>query len=466
MKKESNKVLISGIWYTISNFFLKGIVFITTPIFARLLTQAEFGTFTNYTSWINILLVFTTLNVEATLISARYEHEDELDEYISSMLLLSMTSTLLWWLGANVFAKWATSILNMTSVQMNLMFAYLFTLPAINLFQSRERFFYKYKVSVALSIILSLGSSLLSVALVFALDSSLDGRIIGYIVPNVIVGIGLIVYLLYLGRKICIKFWKEALRIVLPFIPHLLSLSMLNQMDRIMITKICGESDTALYGLAYNVALIITLLLTSLNGAFSPWLGENLARKEYKKIKDVSKGYVLLFVYFAMGIMLLAPELLLVLGGKSYIEAKWVMVPVAVGCICQFIYTLFVNVEQFEKKTMGMAFASVSAALLNYILNATFIPRYGYIAAAFTTLAGYLWLLLVHMFLVYKMKMGQVYSYRFILVVIVVSLVISGLMYVLYNATLIRYAVIVLYGAGTCIVAWCNKEKIRGYIKK
>ena len=69
------------------------------------------------------------------------------------------------------------------------------------------------------------------------------------------------------------------------------------------------------------------------------------------------------------GIMLIVPEFLLIMGGQSYIEAIYVMPPVAFGCVCQFIYTMHVNIEQFKKKTVGMAIASISAAGLNYLLN-------------------------------------------------------------------------------------------------
>ena len=233
-----------------------------------------------------------------------------------------------------------------------------------------------------------------------------------------------------------------------------------------MITKICGETDTALYSLAYNVAMIITLLLTSLNGAFSPWLGEKLAMKDYLTIRKISKRYTMLFIYFAIGIMLFAPEILLILGGKKYIEAKWLMIPIAMGCICQFIYTLFVNVEQFEKKTVGMAYASISAAVLNLVLNAWLIPKYGYVAAAYTTLIGYLWLLLVHMYLVYRIKMSRVYSYRFIVIAVCTALIIACFIGGLYQFLFARYLVAVIYIIVTLVFVWHYKGRILELVKK
>ena len=463
---KNNLVIKSGIWYTISNFLVGGIGFITTPIFTRLLTQEEFGAFNNFTSWVSILGVIVALNMESTLISARYEYEDRLDEYIFSILSLSMISTICWWGLVNVFMDQAVGFFEMNPVYINGMFVYLLTQPAIKVFQARESFFYRYKVSATLSILLSVGASLFSVLLVVTMSNRLDGRVYGMILPNILIGAILMLYFVIAGKKLNIGYWKYALKIALPFIPHLLSLTFLNMIDRIMITKICGEKAVALYSIGYTVALIITILLQSLNGAIAPWIGENLAKKQYESIRETSKVYILLFMYLAIGIMLVSPEILLVMGGASYIDAKWIMIPISLGCVCQFLYSLFVNVEQFEKKTVGMAVASVSAAVLNFVLNAWLIPIYGYVAAAYATLAGYLWLLLVHMYLVYKYKMSQVYSYRFVALSLIVVSIIAIFINLLYVWNWIRYLVLAVYILATLLIGWKNKDKIIGFVKK
>ncbi len=464
---SQGKIIIkSGLWYTVSNFFLRGIVFITTPIFTRLLSQEEFGSFSNYSSWMSILIIIVTLSLESTLISARFEFEKRLDSYIKSILALGTLSTFVWFILVNVFMEQISDFVGIAPVYINSMFVYLLFLPAVNLFQTREQFFYRYKTSVLLSFLLSIGASVLSVVFVINFENRLDGRILGYILPTILIGMVLYVLIWRRGIRIDFSDWGYALKICVPYIPHLLSLTVLGSTDRIMITKICGEGDTALYSVAYNVAMIITMLLSALNGAFSPWLGEKLAKKEYKDIRKVSKIYICIFVYLVIGIMLLAPEVLMIMGGKAYMSAKPVMIPVILGCMCQFLYTLFVNVEQFSKKTVGMAFASMSAALLNYGLNMWLIPKFGYIAAAYTTLIGYMWLLVIHMILVRFMKMSQVYSYRFVLVIIVFMCSVSFGMRYLYNNILMRYVIICIYILFLIYAGWKNRNQVLKIIKK
>ena len=83
---NDKKALKSGIWYTVSNFLIRSIGFITTPIFTRLLTKSEFGAFNNYSSWLSIITIFVTFNLESTLISAKYDYKESFDEYILSLL--------------------------------------------------------------------------------------------------------------------------------------------------------------------------------------------------------------------------------------------------------------------------------------------------------------------------------------------------------------------------------------------
>ena len=361
------KALKSGIWYTLANFITKAIGFLTTPIFTRLLSHNEYGLYSNYNSWLSTLIILATLNLGSTFISARFDHEKDFDSYISSVLVLSSGSTIVFALLFNCFPAYFSSLIGVDIGYLNIMIIYMLLYSAVDMFQVRERYYYKYKVSVAISLFIAVSTALLSVVLVLGFENKLFGRILGSAVPTVVLGIVLYTVILFRGKKVRIAYWKYALPICLPYIPHLLSLTLLNSMDKMMITKICGAEDNALYSVAYSCGAIITMLITSMNTAFSPWLGEHLNDKNYSEIRRISKYYICLFVYASCGIMLLSPELLLIMGGKGYENAIYVMPPVAFGCVCQFLYTLYVNVEQFSKKTVGMAIDNMSCRLATQV---------------------------------------------------------------------------------------------------
>lgn len=462
----NKKVINSGIWFTISNFIVRGIGFITTPIFTRLLTKSEYGDYNNFATWMTIILIVTSLNLEASLIRARYDFEKELKSYVSSMMALCSLSTLAWFiiivLFRNVFVSW----FSIDFKYICCMFIYLLFYPAINLFQTMERFEYKYKWTAGISLAVALTTSLLSVVLVYILPNRLTGRILGYVIPIGIIGLCIIVYFILSKPKIKISYWKYALSFTLPFIPHLLAMNLLSGMDRLMIKQYCGAEDLAIYSLAYTCGSIITILVTSINSAFSPWLGEMLSQKNYKAVNKVSIPYVSIFAYCACGSVLVIPEILLILGGKTYMDAQYVMPPVAASTILQFIYCMYVNVEQYEKKTKLMAVASVASVIVNCILNHIFILRFGYIAAAYTTYASYFVLMILHMLIVNHIGRSEVYKNKLIIILaLVVSVIMFSVTFIM-NDIVVRYSIVALYILLGLYLIYRNRNMVKKYIKK
>lgn len=439
------KALKSGVWYTVSYVLARGVGYLAVPIFTRILSKEEFGVYNNYLSLLAVLTVIVTLNLASTMLNAKYDFADTFDDYIYAVLRLSTLSVAGWTIVFNVFWNFFEPYLGIGRTYFNIMMLYLLFLPAVDLYQAREKFSFEYKRNALSSICISVGNLFFPLVLFLVIENKLTAVILGTAMATIVMGGSLYIFFALGRKKIRKGYWKYALPICLPYIPHLLSLTVLNSTDKLMITFYCGEEKTALYSLAYNCGMVVTLLAIAINMAYGPWLAEKLANGEYKQIRVFSPKYIDGFFFCCIVIMLIAPEILLLLGGRPYMESKYDMLPVALGCICQFLYTMFVNVEQCKKKTVGMALASVSAALLNLILNYVFIPRFGYTAAAYTTLAGYLWLLLIHMVLVARLGYAGVYSYKKVLLTVVLGFAASGICAFLYSHTIVRYLALVSY---------------------
>ena len=53
----------AAIWFTICSFMQKAMNIVTIPIFTRLMSTEQYGQFTVYRSWLEILTVLTTLRL-------------------------------------------------------------------------------------------------------------------------------------------------------------------------------------------------------------------------------------------------------------------------------------------------------------------------------------------------------------------------------------------------------------------
>ena len=250
-------------------------------------------------------------------------------------------------------------------------------------------------------------------------------------------------------------------------IPHLLSKYILNQSDRIMITQFCGASDTGLYSLAYSCAMIPIMLGTATNIAWSPWSSEKIHENEFSKVRKASYYYITLFYIVIIGILLLGPEVVYILGGQKYAQAKFVLPPVVMGAAFQFLYNLYVALEQFAKKTVGMAIGTVLAAAINIALNWLLIPKYGYIAAAYTTLFGYACLLVIHYLLARKTGYIEAYNTKFIFASLGILMCLIPLSLWLYSKTpVIRFALTGVVLACAVVFVVKKRELVLKIIKR
>lgn len=463
---NNKKAFKAGIAYTIASFLIAGIGFITTPIYTRILSIEEYGSFNNFTSWLNIMMIVVTLKLSSSFISARFDFKETFDNYIFSIMTLNAIIVIGYVVIINIFIDFFIKIFDLNRLCINLMLIYILFYEIICIYQAREQFSFRYKNATLLSMGVTIATTVLSLLFIVKFTDKLIGRVVGYTLPAIVIGI--VIYFLFYkeNKKIDIKHWKYAIPITIPYIPHSLSLILLNSMDKIMIVKIWGDTENGLYSLAYTCSSLVTVLMSSVNSAYAPWLANNLNEGENKEVRKTSYVYILCFMFLVIGIMLIAPEIMLILGGKAYEEAIYVMPPVMMGCAFQLIYTMYVNIEQFKKKTVGMAFASVIAALSNYVLNYYFIPRNGYLAAAYTTLASYVILTGLHILLVKKIKMGNVYNNKFMICVIIIGCVVCIGMNSLYEHNILRYSAIFLYAVIFLILSWKYKGKLLALLKR
>ena len=203
-----------------------------------------------------------------------------------------------------------------------------------------------------------------------------------------------------------------------------------------------------------------------MNRSWAPWMLDMLQYGEKEKIKKASVPYLLCFFAIVFFCMLLAPEIILVLGGKSYLSASYLMPPLFAGTLFTFVYQMYLQTEFFEKKTKYVGLATIGAAVINIVLNLCLIPRFGYIAAGYTTLIGYMFMFAFHYFYASRLGYGNIFDRKFIFSVLLAGLAIMGLTFALYRNNIIRYIIIGLIAAGFIAVLWKKRSLVMAKLKK
>src|SRR5690606_11417404 len=84
----------AGAWNSAASFLTKGMGFLTVPLFTRLMTTEEFGTFNALAAVQTLFVVVFGLEAYRTVNRARFDFDrDELQRYQFSMLCLGVILT-------------------------------------------------------------------------------------------------------------------------------------------------------------------------------------------------------------------------------------------------------------------------------------------------------------------------------------------------------------------------------------
>ena len=441
----------ASMWFLVCSFLQKGISVLTTPIFTRLLSTAEYGQYNVFNSWLGIITVFVSLNLSAGVYSTGLvKFEEDRPRFISSMQGLTLVLLLLWTGIYLILHDFWNQLFSLTTVQMIAMLVMIWTTSVFSFWAAEQRVTYNYKTLVYLTIIVSLLKPIVGIVLVLHAENKVLARILGLVLIELIAYLGLFIIHVRRGRVLYIKkYWKYALAFNIPLVPHYLSQTVLSSADRIMITDMVGDSEAGIYSLAYSLSLIMLLFNSSLLSTISPWIYQRIKVKSVVEIGSVS--YIALAIIALVNLVLIAfaPEAVAIFAPIEYEDAIWVIPPVAMSAYFMFCYDLFAKFQFYYEKTQYIMFASVCGAILNIILNYLLIPIFGYYAAGYTTLFCYVVYVIAHyvfMRMVCREYLDdvRVFNTKNLVIITAIFLGLGFLLMFTYNWLVIRYLLIIV----------------------
>lgn len=433
----------------LATLITKGIAYITTPLYTRLLSPEEYAQVSVFLTWLQVLGVIAMFAFAdgGVFNNGMSDYPDKRDEYSFSILILSNLITVCF-LGV-LFSVYPfiRQWIGLSWPLVLLMGAIFLLEPAYLFWVIRQRYELKYKMTTKWSVTTALLS--LAVAVICILifkDHRLYARIFGAKLTLIAIYLGFYIYLGMKSKwKVETKYWKAAFLFNLPLIPHFLSTYMLSSSDKLMISILIGDSATAYYSVAYAVSTVGMIVWTATNASLLPYTYEKCKKKDYSAVSAVAMPIVTVFAAVCVLVIMLAPEAVAVMATADYKEAIYAIPPIVGGVFFLVHYYMYGNVIYFYKKPKYILFASLTAAVLNLILNYIFIPQYGYIAAGYTTLFCYLVQAAIDFYGMKRAAGGvAIYNMRYIGLLSLGVIAVSLLSNFVYDYAIIRYAVILL----------------------
>lgn len=388
--------------YGLIDFFFKAVAFFTFPLFANVLTPAEYGLL----ALVTVVGTLLSLGINCGLNNAvqllyvgfnaekqHYTRPQLVSTGLYSMAcfgiaIVSMTIGISYYyreaflLHAQIEWKWiAWCILSTCSTQC---IAYCLDIVRLN-FKP-----WKFAIFSALQNILLTAATLLAV-LVYKQGVN------GFLISSALVSFFLIPLSLWVIRKELVldfkwKLSKELIRFGYPFIFTGLAFWLFGSMDRWLLDFLRGVDEVGIYSIAFKFVSIMTLLLNALSQAWIPYAlkiykEDPLYRKKFSKFLNL---FFFFFVLCGICLSLFSQEFLIITTHKAYWPAADLLPYLCMGLACYATSQITALAFSLEKKTYHLTVACTLAAVVNFIFDVMLIPIYGTQGAAIATFIAYL----------------------------------------------------------------------------
>lgn len=181
---------------------------------------------------------------------------------------------------------------------------------------------------------------------------------------------------------------------------------------------------------------------------------------EKEKIQPVVVSAILVVAFCNIMLISFAPELVAIFAPGSYSGAIDLMPPITLAVLFAFLYNLFVDIEMYFEKTKSVMNIAIVCAAINLITNYFGIMWFGYAAVAYTTLACYILMAILHYCSMERMLRknnikGKIYDAKIIVAISLAYVLIGTVMGVLSGHLFLRLIVMAILA----VVLYLNRSR-------
>ena len=405
--------------------------FIVMLYAARLLSQEHFGKFSFALSLSLIAIVLADLGINTLLIREISRNKSLAGKYFVNAFLIKVVLSIVTYF---VIVA-ALNILDYPQDTKNIVYIiWLFTILSTftELFYSIFRAFEMMHYDAFLKI---LRMVLLTFAGLYALFKGYGVFLFSAAFVLVEFIVVLIASLIALTRFIKLKmiaidfsFISSIFKKALPFGLAFIFGSIYFYIGSIMLSKIKGDVEVAIYSVAYNFALAVLFIPTVYTNAIYPVLSRYYKESKAGLRTLYEKSFKYLYIVglpISVGLYLLAGRIIFLFYGDVYSDSI-----VALQIISWYLFLKFINfllgttlssIDKQGKRMLGQSLTAVFNVLLNILL----IPKIGYIGAAWSTFITEVFLFIIYY--LYVSKSWYFYNFSSILIKPVIAAVIMFL---------------------------------------
>ena len=361
------KIISDGMLYVAGELAVKLFPFLLLPFLSRTLGPAGYADISLFNTYVAILFIFIGINSSVAI--TRFEFTDK--QYPSGYFFwgggFSATLITIVFLLVASFFKNPILIFSVIGAYLQVIYTNLLSIKQCK--KETNNYIVTQLFNACFSFILTI--CLLSI---FNADYKLRvyAVLIGYVISVV-----LSMWISYQWIKIDKNFFLNFLDVIkklaifgAPLIIHNLSFFARSGLDRILIDKFYSKSELGNYSAAFQLGMIITVMLMAINKAMTPHIYESLTENKLYK-KDFLKMFALYFVLcILMSVINLSiPEYIytLILGDK-YSGIKLFLIVMVPAFLSQGFYMLMSTTCFYYNKNKQVSFITFLGGIIHCVI--------------------------------------------------------------------------------------------------
>lgn len=390
-----NRYFSNTAWALAARIFNTATSLFVSIYLIRYLGPENYGQLSYALSFIGLFTIISTLGIENILYRDLVKYPEKRSTYLGTGFVIRLTAGI----AAAIFASvsgWVTNPDDVSRLVILLLSAtFLFTPFNIIITEFQANVAQKFPSFVTMVVVSIL--NLLKIGVIVANEGILYVAIVLLIEP--------ILYAVFLSY---IRIWhygslrdwkfdrlvaKQMLIDAWPFILVALFTTVYTRVDQIMLKHLVDSAAVGVYDAAVRVAEAWLFLPAIIASSLFPAIvnaKEKLGSREYRyRLLTMTGALIIMSVILAIPLSLLARPLMELLFGPTFIDSAMVFsiyIWASVFIVADMALRNFLIIENM-RKTIFLISALV--AVLNIILNLFFIPVFGPVGAAWSTLIAY-----------------------------------------------------------------------------
>ncbi|MED0988002.1 lipopolysaccharide biosynthesis protein [Bacillus paramycoides] len=398
---SKNNLVKKFIDYALGSGVLLLLGFISSPLSTRLFSPEEFGKFSMFLLYANIINIIILMGLDQSFIRYFYKEKGNQSRLLYHTLKIPLiTCIVVSIILALFFEKVSTSLFGTIDVQLLV----LFTINNFSMLIGRFallviRMQQKGKLYSIVQIGQKLSYILIILLLFIPLKNSFLTLVYAFVLSNIILAIIAIVF----ERKLWVintqklkdkrlnTSTKELLKFGAPLMFTLLVTWMFQSADRLFIQHYYNHAELGLYSAAFSIIALLNAVQNAFTTFWVPVAYEQYEKNGDNRIFFKNITNVVAFVMFLICILIIFfKDIIIFILGEEFREASKIMPFLVFMPLMYTISETTVLGINFMKKSYYHVLIACCVAGLNIVGNFLLVPRFGAVGAAISTGLAYI----------------------------------------------------------------------------